>query len=381
MISSPSILIIAGEKSGENYGAALIRAFRGLRPGASFFGVGGKNMTEAGVEILVPMEALALMGLAEIATELPRLRGIFHQILAEVGTRRPAAAVLIDSPDFNLRLAKRLKKAGVPVLYYVSPTVWAWRKGRLRTVKATVRKMLLIFPFEQKIYKGAGIPHRYVGHPLLERVRTAFGRDEFCAKNGFDPTRPLIVLLPGSRKGEIIRHLSTLREAAAVLEAERRAQFALLQAEDLDPSLLPGLLSGPGPDIRLLQEDGYEAIAASDVVLSACGTANLEAALLGTPLVAFYKISPLTYAVGRPFVRIRDYSIVNILAGRRVIPELIQKEMTAAALVRETLRLLDDPSARREMKEAFAAIRLSLGTERASENAARELNDLLNSNP
>jgi lipid-A-disaccharide synthase len=377
MSAFPSILIIAGEKSGENYGAAVVRELRDFRPEASFFGIGGKNMAEAGVEIIVPMKALAVMGLAEIVTELPRLRGIFRQILAEVKTRRPAAAILIDSPDFNLRLAKRLKRAGVPVLYYISPTVWAWRKGRLRTIKAAVRKMLLIFPFEQKIYENAGIPHRYVGHPLIERVRTAFGRETFCAKHGFDPARPLITLLPGSRKGEIIRHMTTLREAASVLEAERRAQFVLLQAEDLDPALLPELLAGPGPDIHLLQEDGYEAVAASDAVLSACGTANLEAALLGTPLVAFYKISPLTYAVGRPFVRIRDYSIVNILAGRRIIPELIQKEMTAAALVRETLRILDDALARREMKEAFAAIRSSLGTERASENAARELAALL----
>jgi lipid-A-disaccharide synthase len=237
--------------------------------------------------------------------------------------------------------------------------------------------MLLIFPFESKIYEQAGIPHAFVGHPLLERVRTSFGREEFFSKHSLDPTRPLITLLPGSRRGEIIRHMSILRETAARLESERRAQFVLLQAEDLDPGFLPKLLDGPGPAIRVLNRDGYEAIAASDLVLSACGTANLEAALLGTPLVAFYRISPWTYALGRPFVRIREYSIVNILAGRRVVPELIQKKMTASALVGETVRLLDDPDARQDMKDAFALLRSSLGTERASENAARELAALL----
>ena len=372
-MTPPSVLIVAGEKSGENYGAAVVRALRNRRPETSFFGIGGSSMTSAGVEILVPMEALAVMGLVEVVAELPRILGIFRRILVEAEARRPVAALLIDSPDFNLRLARRLHKAGIPVLYYISPTVWAWRKGRLRTIKAAVRKMLLIFPFESKIYEQAGIPHAFVGHPLIERVRTSFGREDFFFKYGFDPARPLIALLPGSRRGEIVRHMGVLREAAARLENERRAQFVLLQAEDLDPAFLPKLLEGPGPAIRVLNKDGYEAVAASDVVLSACGTANLEAALLGIPLVAFYRISPLTYVLGRPFVRIRNYSIVNILAGRRVVPELIQKDMTAAALVGETARLLDDAGARQDMKDAFALLRSSLGTERASENAAREL--------
>jgi lipid-A-disaccharide synthase len=183
--------------------------------------------------------------------------------------------------------------------------------------------------------------------------------------------------MPGSRKNEILRHITVLRDAAARLKEERGAQFVLLQAGDLDPDFLPRLLSGTEADIRLLTTDAYEAVASSDLVLSACGTANLEAALLGTPLIAFYKISPLTYAVGRPFVRIKDYSIVNILAGRRIVPELIQRRMTAAALVRETGRILDDADARREMMTVFARIRSELGTERASENAARELAALL----
>lgn len=371
------VLIVAGEKSGENYGAAVVRTALAARPGTRFFGVGGTNMAAAGVEILAPMEDLAVMGLAEVVGDLPRIARILRRLAAEARARKPAAAILIDSPDFNLRLARRLKKIGVPVLYYISPTVWAWRKRRLKTIRSVVRKMLLIFPFERDIYARAGIPHRYVGHPLLERLEVRFPRDEFFRKHGLDPARPLVTLMPGSRKSEVLRHISLLRGAAARLSAERGAQFVLLQAGDLESGFLPRLLAGAEADIRLLAEDAYEAVAASDIVLSACGTANLEAALLGTPLVAFYRISPVTYAVGRRFVKIRNYSIVNILAGRRIIPELIQGQMSADALVRETGRILDDAGVRREMKAAFARLRTELGTERASENAARELAALL----
>jgi lipid-A-disaccharide synthase len=373
-----SVLIVAGEKSGENYGAAVVRAVRDRRPGTEFFGVGGRAMAEAGVEVLVPMEALAVMGLAEVVTELPRIKRVFDRLRREVEARRPAAAVLIDSPDFNLRLAKRLKALGVPVLYYISPTVWAWRRGRLRTIRKVVRKMLLIFPFEAEIYEREGIPHRFVGHPLLERVRVRFGRDEFFARYRLDPGRPLVALLPGSRRGEVIRHLPALVGAAAELRSRRGAQFVLVQAEGLEDGLLKSDLLGPaGPEIRVLREDGYEAVASSDLALSASGTANLEAALLGTPLIAFYRISPLTYAIGRPFVRLRNYSIVNILAGRRVVPELIQGGLTAGSLAAEADRLLGDAKAREDMRAAFQAIRISLGNERASENAAGELVALL----
>ncbi len=372
-MSGRTILIVAGEKSGENYGAAVVRAFLRLDPKATFFGVGGTGMKDAGVEILVPMEELAVMGLAEVVKEIPRIKRILNRLGEEARSRKPAAAVLIDSPDFNLRLAKRLTKAGIPVLYYISPTVWAWRKGRLKTIRDVVRKMLLIFPFEKNLYAEAGIPHAFVGHPLLERLRIRKSRSEFFREYGLDPDRPLITLLPGSRKSEIHRHLPVLREAAERLEKDRRAQFVLIETEDLDRRFVPDLLEGTKAVIRRLRTDAYEAMASSDLVLSACGTANLEAALLGAPLVAFYQISPLTYTIGKPFVRIRDYSIVNILAGRRIVPELIQRKMTPDALVREAERILDDADIRLEMKTVFGAIRKSLGDEPASENVAREL--------
>lgn len=376
-MSEIPVLIVAGEKSGENYGAAVVRAFRRLVPEAAFFGAGGLNMKDAGVEILVPMEDLAVMGLAEIVKEIPRIKRILNRLAAEAEARKPAAALLIDSPDFNLRLARRLKDLGIPVLYYISPTVWAWRKGRLQTIKDVVRKILLIFPFEQTIYAEADIPHAYVGHPILERLRSLKSRDDFFQEYGLDPSRPLITLLPGSRKGEIQRHIGPLRDAADRLRTDRGAQFVLIEAEDLDHRFVRDLLGDSADAIRRLRTDAYEAMAASDLVLSACGTANLETALLGTPLVAFYRISPLTYKIGRPFVRIRDYSIVNILAGRRLVPELIQKDFTAENLVREAGRILDDASLRTEMKAYFKAIRKTLGDEPASENVARELRALI----
>lgn len=372
-----SVLIVAGEKSGEAYGAGLVREFKTIEPSARFFGIGGKRMESEGVDILFPMDDLAVVGIVEILSQIPRIRKIFRRIQEEVKARAPQAAVLIDSPDFNLRLAKRLKKLGVPVLYYISPTVWAWRRGRLRTIKKNVTEMLLIFPFEEAIYKNGGIPARFVGHPLLERIRIAFGREEFCRKYGLDPKRKLITLLPGSRATEIRFHLPVLVRAMEKMRREWAAQFVLVQADHLDEDFYRRFLPQGLPGLTTVRRDAYEAMAAGDLVLSACGTANLEAALVGTPLIAFYRLSPLTYIFGVKFVRIKNYSIVNILAGDRIIPELIQRRFTPENLFQEAKRILASPDIQAAMKERFQQIRSSLGEAPASKNAAFELDKLL----
>ncbi len=372
-----SVLIVAGEKSGEAYGAGLVREFKTIEPSARFFGIGGKRMESEGVDILFPMDDLAVVGIVEILSQIPRIRKIFRRIQEEVKARAPEAAVLIDSPDFNLRLAKRLKKLGVPVLYYISPTVWAWRRGRLRTIKKNVTEMLLIFPFEEAIYKNGGIPARFVGHPLLERIRIAFGREEFCRKYGLDPKRKLITLLPGSRATEIRFHLPVLVRAMEKMRREWAAQFVLVQADHLDEDFYRRFLPQRLPGLTTVRRDAYEAMAAGDLVLSACGTANLEAALVGTPLIAFYRLSPLTYIFGVKFVRIKNYSIVNILAGDRIIPELIQRRFTPENLFQEAKRILASPDIQAAMKERFQQIRSSLGEAPASKNAAFELDKLL----
>ncbi|OGD28242.1 MAG: lipid-A-disaccharide synthase [Candidatus Aminicenantes bacterium RBG_13_63_10] len=373
-----SLLIVAGESSGDKHGARLVREFLERHPNETFFGVGGPRLAEAGAEILVPMKELAVMGIFEVAARLFRLRQVFRRLRHAASERRPRAAVLIDSPDFNLRLAKRLKALGIPVLYYISPTVWAWRKGRLKTIRKYVDRMLLIFPFEKEIYRRAAIPAVYVGHPLMESVRSGLTRTEFFVKHGLDPRRKLITLLPGSRTGEVRRHLPVIVKTIPLLREAFGAQFVLVAADGLDRTGLSRLLAGaPAEDLRLLSQDGYEAMAASDLVLSACGTANLEAALLGVPFVAFYRISPLTYTLGRKLVKISHYSIVNILAGRPVVAELIQRRLTPENLVREARAILDSPKRQAELQAEFRKLHDLLGNEPASVRAAQELETLL----
>ncbi|MDH4258241.1 MAG: lipid-A-disaccharide synthase, partial [Candidatus Aminicenantes bacterium] len=299
------------------------------------------------------------------------------RVSREVRHRKPAAAVLIDSPDFNLRLAKKMKKMSIPVLYYVSPTVWAWRKNRLKTIKKTVKKMMLIFPFEEKIYEQAGIPAVYVGHPLLGKIGASLSRQEFLEKHGLNPDKKLITVLPGSRKSELKYHMEVLPEALNRLQKERDAQFVLLLAESLDRDLLSVYIPLLPEKLRVLVEDHCEAISSSDLVLSSCGTANLETALLETPLIAFYRISPISYSLGRWLVKIDDFSIVNILAGKRIIPELIQKDFTAENILNEANRIFDSDEARAKMIGHFKRIKKILGKKVASQNAALELQKLI----
>ncbi|MDH5468690.1 MAG: lipid-A-disaccharide synthase, partial [Candidatus Aminicenantes bacterium] len=348
-----------------------------LHPSFSFFGIGGKHMAAEGVELLHSVEDLGVVGGFEVISHLPRLKKIFDRVSREVRHRKPAAAVLIDSPDFNLRLAKKMKKMSLPVLYYVSPTVWAWRKNRLKTIKKTVKKMMLIFPFEEKIYEQAGIPAVYVGHPLLGKIGASLSRQEFLEKHGLNPDKKLITVLPGSRKSELKYHMEVLPEALNRLQKERDAQFVLLLAESLDRDLLSVYIPLLPEKLRVLVEDHCEAISSSDLVLSSCGTANLETALLETPLIAFYRISPISYSLGRWLVKIDDFSIVNILAGKRIIPELIQKDFTAENILNEANRIFDSDEARAKMIGHFKRIKKILGKKVASQNAALELQKLI----
>ena len=372
-----SILIIAGENSGEKYGADLTREFKKLHPSFTFYGIGGTDMAKEGVHILFPVEELAVVGFFEVLSHIPRIKKIFNRIVEEIKHQKPAAAVLIDSPDFNLRLAKKLKKSSIPILYYISPTVWVWRKRRLKTIKKSVSKMMLIFPFEEKIYKEYGIPAAYIGHPLKEKVKISFTREEFFKKYELNPQKKLIALLPGSRKSELKYHMPALLESLHLIQSEWDVQFILLLAETLKSNFLLNFIPPLFKDLKILTRDHYEAIASSDLVLSSCGTANLEAALLETPFIAFYRISPLTYFFGHKLAKIKNFSIVNILAGKRVVPELIQKDYTAERIFEETTKILDSEKLRTEMKSEFKRIRNILGDKIAPQNAARELEKLI----
>lgn len=372
-------LIIAGENSGEKYGARIIHEFRKFHPSATFFGIGGKEMEKEGVDLLFSIKELALVGAFEVITHLPRLIRIFSHLKKEIARREPVASVLVDSPDFNLRLAKVLKKKSIPVLYYISPTVWAWRKGRLKTIKNAVDKMMLIFPFEEKIYREHQIPARYVGHPLREILKLALQKKEFLKKHNLDPSKKVITFLPGSRRSELTFHMPVIVKAIKRIQEEFDTQFLLLKAENIDDQLISGFISSSMDKIKILAEDKYEAMASSDIILAACGTANLEAALLEIPLISFYRIQPLTYLLGRPFVHIRNYSIVNILAGRRIVPELIQRDFTPQNIYWETKRILCSAEKRMEMIKDFQSIKKILGDRMASQNAAQELGKLIQS--
>jgi lipid-A-disaccharide synthase len=368
-----SVLIVAGEDSGDRHGAAVVHEFKKRHPDIVFFGVGGERLAREGVEIRCSVEELSAVGIFEVITRLPRIRRVFNLLEKEVQARDPAAAVLIDSPDFNLRLAKKLHKRGIPVLYYISPTVWAWRSARLKTIQKVVTRMCLIFPFEKKIYDDNGIPAVFVGHPLKDKVATSLSRDEFFSKYSIPREGHLITLLPGSRRTELKNHLPVLIATARKLRTEIPVHFLLVLAEGIGRDYLHRFLPRGEPGIDVLTTDGYDAIAQADLVLSSCGTANLETALLGTPFIAFYHLSPLTYYPFRRLVQIRAYSIVNILAERPVVPELIQSRFASAHLVRETKALLFSGERKSKMKEEFRRVAQLLGPEKAPENVAREL--------
>lgn len=368
-----SILIIAGESSGDIYGADLVREFKKRNPQVNFFGIGGTQMEKAGVRLLFPSHDLAVVGLIEVLGHLPRIKKIFNAVTREAEQAKPSVAVLIDSPDFNLRLAKRINKLSVPILYYISPTVWVWRKGRLRSIKKTVKRMMLIFPFEEDIYHQRHIPAVYIGHPLVHKISASLNRRDFFIKYGLDFQKKTICLLPGSRRSEIHFHMPTLIKAMDKISQEHDVQFILVQANNLENHILDQHIPDHVSNLLVIREEGYSAMSHSDLAISACGTANLELAILETPFLAFYRLSSLTYHLGIHLLKLKRFSIVNILSGKKVITELIQNQFTAENVTLEVRRLLTSQQDQEQMIAEFRKIKKLLGDKKASCNAAKEL--------
>jgi len=381
-MSKPSLMIVAGERSGDLYGAELALALGERLHGPEIFGCGGEAMRRAGVDTIVDAHQLTMIGITEVIGGLPRAYRAFHALLAEVDKRQPQLAVLIDFPDFNLRLAKRLKKRGIRVVYFVSPQVWAWRKGRLRQLKARIDKMLCIFQFEEAIYRKAGIPVEYVGHPLVDLVRPRLTREQFFGEIGLEPATPTVALLPGSREKEVRSILPTMLEAAHRLSLTHKAQFVVAVAPTLDTQWLEKAFLQPYAGrvtVRTATQATYDALEHCDVAIVASGTATLEAALRERPMVVVYRVSRLTWLLGGLLVRVPFYSMVNILAGKGVVPELIQSDFTPAKVSGRVEYLLDHPQAREVMAQELRALKDHLGPGGAVGRAADAVAEVLHS--
>jgi lipid-A-disaccharide synthase len=373
------ILVSAGEASGDLYAALVVKELQRVWPDAEFFGCTGPRLRAAGVTTVVDSASLAVVGLVEVVAHLPRIYGEYRKLLAAADEKQPDLAILADSPDFHLRVAKQLHARGVPVAYLVAPQVWAWRRGRLKTMRRVLRHLLCIFPFEEQFFAREGVNATYIGHPLASLVKPALTKDAFFRKHGLDLTRPLIAVLPGSRRGESARHLPALMEAAERLAQDTPGEplNLLLPASATTGAAFFRQRLGQSP-IRVIEGESWDAMAHADLALAASGTVTVEAALLGTPMVTFYKVTAASWAMGKMLVNVPFYSMVNLIAGRAVVPELMQGQMTGERIAQEARRLLTDPVAREQMQAGLAEVREKLsGGGNAPQRAAAIIQEIL----
>ena len=366
------LAVVAGEHSGDAHGGNLVRAFARLAPGAAWFGAGGPVMASAGVELLVPMEKLAVVGISEVVAHLGDLWRQMGVLKEALRARRPDALVLVDFPDFNFRLAKFARGEGIPVVYYITPQVWAWRRGRTEFLRRYVDRALVIFPFEEEFLRGRGVDARFVGHPLVDTARPPSDLESFLRRHGLDPAAPRLALLPGSRASEVKRNLPPMVGAARLL-ADRFAGLAALVpwAGGLPEALRRPFLDAP---VRWIEGEYLDVLGHAQAAAVASGTATLEAALLGVPEVIVYRLKPLTHAIARRLVKLQNVGLPNVVLGRRAVPELIQKDFDARRLAEALGAILEDVEGARRTAEGIAAeIRNRLGRGDASARAAQEL--------
>jgi lipid-A-disaccharide synthase len=370
------LLISAGEASGDMYAARLATALRQRTNSVELFGMGGRNLRDAGVEIVTDYAEVSVVGITEILSHLPSLLRAMRHLVGEARRRKPKFAILTDFPGFHLRLARKLLPLGVKNIYYICPQFWAWRPWRVNLVRRRFARALCIFPFEKKFYGDAGVPITFIGHPLVGAVNATRDRAAFCRDLELDPAKPLVTVLPGSRSAELAQHLPVLREACAQIHQAAGAQFVVAAAHEKD---LTTLQSGWRNElaVRVVLGQTYDALAAADVSIVSSGTATVEAALLDAPLVVVYRVTPLTALLAKPLVRTPFFSMVNLIAERRVVPELIQSDFTANRVAAEVLSLLRDPETRAKMRAGLAEVRKRLGPPGAVERAADAIIELL----
>ena len=367
------ILISCGEPSGDLYAGALTREIRALDASARVFGLGGERLRESGGEVVEDYRGLTVTGLSEAVAVLPRSYATYRRLVRLARDERPDVFVPVDFPDFNFRLAGALRRLGIPVVYYICPQVWAWRRGRLRTIKRIVERALVIFPFEEALYRNVGIPVEFVGHPLVDLTRTAQSRDVFLAVHGLASAAPTVAVLPGSRPNEVRAILPDLVRAARLVTREvPDVQYLVARAPHLDDQLFAPLdtLARDGRPAALVEAQTDDVLAASDVVVTASGTATVQTAIHGRPMVIVYRLSPLTYRLVRAFAHVDDAGMVNLIAGERVVPELIQNDFTPPAVAAEVVGFLRNPARAAAAGSSLARVRAKLGGPGASRRAA-----------
>ena len=365
------VMISCGEPSGDLYAGALASQILALEPDADITGFGSERLRAAGASLIRDFRGLSVTGLTEALRVIPRSWQNYRALVEAAEANPPDVFVPIDFPDFNFFVARALHKRGIPVVYYISPQLWAWRRGRLKTMQRVADRVLVIFPFEKPFYDEAGVPATFVGHPLLELTGPPISREAFLREHGLDPSRPVVALLPGSRRNELRAILPDLTRGASIIAARLPdVQFIVARAPHLDDDLFAPLSDLIGVESVILEGQTDAVLASADVALVASGTVTVQAALHGCPMVVVYRVGPLTYTLGKPLVHVDTYAMVNLIAEARVVPELIQDAFTPAAVAEEALRVLTDPSHAAKVKADLAAVRARRGTAGASRRAA-----------
>ncbi|MBI4610690.1 MAG: lipid-A-disaccharide synthase [Candidatus Rokubacteria bacterium] len=371
---SPCLMLVAGEASGDLHGATLSKALRRQAPGWGLVGMGGPRMAAAGVELVADPTAHAVVGTREAISRLPCLLRAFRLLSKTLRMKQPRALILIDFPEFNLMLARVARRLRIPVVYFIPPQVWAWRPWRARLLARLAAQILTVFPFERAIYEAAGGRVEFVGHPLLDVLPNGLTRAGARHALGVLPETILVGLLPGSRREEVERLLPAMATAARrIRESIPRAEFLAAPAATVDPALVEGALRGAAVHLRQVPGRTYEVMAAADLLLVASGTATLEAALIGTPMVVCYRVSRFSEWTARALMRVRWVSLANIVAGRGVVPELLQHDATGPRLAEEALRLLESPDLLSAQRLAFGELKGTLGSPGVGERAAQQI--------
>ena len=381
-MKSKKILLVAGEVSGDLHGAHLLEAIQRIDPEIEFLGVGGEGLESKGMKLLYPSSSLSVVGITEALLKLRSILKAFRELKKYLDRERPDLIILIDFPDFNLRLAKMAYQRGIPVLYYISPQVWAWRPRRVKLIARWVKKMVVLFPFEVPLYEAAGVDVEWVGHPLIDIVKPTLSREAAFQRFGLDPQRRTIGLLPGSRMQEVQRLLPPLLASSHLLQKEIPGlQFVIPLAPGIPKTTLSSWLRDTPVPVKVVEGWTYDVMNLSELLITASGTATLEAAILGKPMVIVYRVSLLSSWIGRALIRVDHIGLVNLVAGEGIVPELIQDDVKPQRIAEEALRILRDPILCRRMTESMARVRQSLGEPGAAQRAARIVTSLLNTFP